>query len=897
MRAARSAFTGSPQEWVDKLEADIVGRVFEAADATIGRSGKYVREIRPLRWTPELRSADAARRERLLDLEAAAEGGDDDGRQQAYAAVVEASRLYAGLVHQSRWEGWREFVADMDQLESHELMKMLKSMGRSATQSSRAGPGSDPNNVDALAEHFRRQYQAAGDPAPVNIAPAAAAPRFAPIGNAQVVSAIRAMPNGKATGRSKLDAEMLKPIADLVAPALSFLFNECIRVGKVPGGWKEAILVPIPKNGSDSAPADFSNYRPISVLEHLRKLFEKVLFPALTERLEPLDISQSGFRSRRGTLDPAAALQEVMVQFRHRFHRAPEIAFLDIKAAYDSVDRQLLFAKLAARGIPHDVLQTIIALSDGNRSRVVVGEKESAPFEHSAGVMQGSLLSPLLYSVFVDDLARELREAGELRLSSMQIGGLFYADDMAVVAQDPVRLQRLLDICERYSLEHRFRFNTRKSEAFGDTEYRLYGEPLTKCKDFKYLGIKFDQRGINWEMHFGRLAKKSLDMARSFARLGYNGRGMHERTKLQLFKTFLRPLFEYGLAIMPGAGNGKVLKLLERTQHDLLCRMLGVGIRTNAASIRSLLHVQSVRLRHDELRSRWALKLLDKNDAFIAAHALRAHNSRPKHRSCFQGATSGRLYGRMLAHRSAALQVGAIDRRYGWIMDMQWEEERRKERLRELQSVIRSPFINLPDLEVPSPALLSSPRSSASSPSPLAPSLTLSPPHSPALSLVLSSPHAPAAPSVNAATILPPGAFAAPPLGSVHNPPGRPPDLPKVSRPNAHQLHPDGKPHQLYAVSGEPHRVRRLVILWVIGKLVGKPPPCKNCAHVARVLGEPISSVPLATQSHMVTCGGLVTDIDAHIRRGKFRAAAAAIRRRLSMCLPRNHHMAVRDTI
>jgi hypothetical protein len=196
----------------------------------------------------------------------------------------------------------------------------------------------------------------------------------------------------------------------------------------------------------------------------------------------------------------------------------------------------------------------------------------------------------------------------------------------------------------------------------------------------------------------------------------------------------------------------------------------------------------------------------------------------------------------MLLHRPAAFATGAVDPHYGWYMDREWELERRKERLRELKVAIGSPFVTLdPEtLATPSP-----PTSSQQQQQQPPPPVTPNPPA-----------------------------------------PTRPPDDPqRVNRPNAHQIYPDGKPHQLYAVSNEPRNVRRLVILWFLGKLMGEPPPCAHCQRVMRVLGRPSSEAPRASQSHLVICGGLVTDIDALLRQGKYVVAASVIRRRLQQCV------------
>jgi len=168
---------------------------------------------------------------------------------------------------------------------------------------------------------------------------------------------ILSSPTGKAPGLTGIRAELLRPVADSVAPLLGSMFCIYMSLSFVPSSWKRALLCPVPKKGDLSR---ISNYRPISLLEVTRKIFELCILNQLQESI-PLSREQGGFRPGRSTIDQVACLDRI-IKFSTSQRKQSHIAFLDIKAAYDSVPRGELWRRCEQAGLNYLLLDIIRAL-------------------------------------------------------------------------------------------------------------------------------------------------------------------------------------------------------------------------------------------------------------------------------------------------------------------------------------------------------------------------------------------------------------------------------------------------------------------------------------------------------------------------------------------------------
>ena len=236
----------------------------------------------------------------------------------------------------------------------------------------------------------------------------------------------------------------------------------------------------------------------------------------LVKHLDEGQALQAGFRKKRSCIDNVYTLN-VIVQGRLREGKKTYAFFLDVQKAYDTVWRNGLWVKLWDLGVRGRMWRVIKRMYEASRSAVLLDGEKSASFSVEQGVAQGCSLSPILFSVFINDLLKEVEKA-ELGIhlgEGGRIGGMLFADDFVGLSDSKEQLQKLIDVVYSYCSKWRLKANVTKSAVMVFTKEAVEGtwkwgeHDLPTVAKYTFLGIDFASNGA-WDGHI----KKVLDCCR-----------------------------------------------------------------------------------------------------------------------------------------------------------------------------------------------------------------------------------------------------------------------------------------------------------------------------------------------------------------------------------------------
>ena len=275
-----------------------------------------------------------------------------------------------------------------------------------------------------------------------------------PISLEEVHNGLRRLRNGRASGRHGLPAELLRYaqaeyLPHVLAPFLVDVFNAAFQAGHVPSCLNSALITPVFKKGEKLDP---QNYRPIAVTECMLRLYASILNERLVQYSEAAQLrvdTQAGFRPGLSTTHRLFMLQHFIDA-----HKPLYVCFLDLKGAYDQVNRVLLWEALRRLGVSGHMLGALKSMYADCSVAVKIGGRASPSLPSLTGLKQGCPLSPTLFSLFSDGLHRHLLhecpDVGPRMNCGRHVPDLGYADDFALLATTPVDLQRSINAVFRF---------------------------------------------------------------------------------------------------------------------------------------------------------------------------------------------------------------------------------------------------------------------------------------------------------------------------------------------------------------------------------------------------------------------------------------------------------------
>lgn len=293
---------------------------------------------------------------------------------------------------------------------------------------------------------------------------------------------------------------------NVIVPLVARMFKVFLSEKRMPACWKVAKLSPLHKKGAVSDPG---NYRMIAVSGVMYRVYANVVKDLVTswcvQKKKVPDV-QFGFYPGRSTLHPLFILRHLKhaaKKVKPRQSSRVHVAFIDFSQAYDTVPRLQLWNHLRRIAMPVSLLEVIREMYQDDQYILVDGDKR-AHIHPTNGVKQGCPLSPLLFSLYINDISREISEGINGAVMGDGVNGvshMLYADDLCLTTNSPQEMQTMLNRLRGFAGRKGLVVNTAKSEVLhlnsrsgSSTPTFLYGEAVLPHQDqFKYLGMLVDK--------------------------------------------------------------------------------------------------------------------------------------------------------------------------------------------------------------------------------------------------------------------------------------------------------------------------------------------------------------------------------------------------------------------
>ncbi|XP_051161831.1 uncharacterized protein LOC127281899 [Leptopilina boulardi] len=393
------------------------------------------------------------------------------------------------------------------------------------------------------------------------------------ISREEVNEAINRIKRNKAAGEDGMEGESLKYGGEGVREEMWKIINLVWNGEGWPETWKTGLVAPILKKGEGKRVED---YRGVTLMPVGYKVYAEVVRKRLEEKVEELECiphNQTGFRKEMGTMDNIYVLNYIVNRNLGRSNGKLVATFVDLKAAFPSVNRGILWKVLKERGIEDGLIERIKQLYEDTKERVKIGNRLGREFWLGRGLRQGCPLSPILFNMLIADLEERMRKRGKggVILRNGRIYTLAYADDVVLMAEDENGMKLLMNEFEKYVREKDLRVNVEKTKVLRfrkkkdkeEMEWKMNGKCVEEVNEFCYLGY--------WFMYSG---KQDLNVAQ---RVEKGGKAMGQvwgigkrrfeddwRKRVWLFDALVWSIVSYGVEIWGWNEIGKLESMHER---------------------------------------------------------------------------------------------------------------------------------------------------------------------------------------------------------------------------------------------------------------------------------------------------------------------------------------------
>ena len=335
-----------------------------------------------------------------------------------------------------------------------------------------------------------------------------------PTSVSEILGIISTLKVGKATGFDNISTFFIKPVADIISPILARFFNFSVEKGVFPDVLKTARVVPVFKSGNKDS---ISNFRPISILTKFSIIFEKLIYGRLTKFLDKHAIikhNQFGFQREHST---SHAILDLVTYLNDRLEEKKTVCniFLDLSKAFDTVDYSILLHKLNHYGIRGVALDLFKSYLSNRKQFVSDGSIYSSVVDMSIGVPQGSVLGPILFLLYINDIdnasdfkTRLFADDTCLSLSNFSLSDLETRCNIELVnVNEWMSCNRLTINPNKSKVLIVNRSRNKPNGLLNNFELNIGHSKLESADSVNYLGILIDSK-LSWEPQVNRVLNK-----------------------------------------------------------------------------------------------------------------------------------------------------------------------------------------------------------------------------------------------------------------------------------------------------------------------------------------------------------------------------------------------------
>ena len=528
------------------------------------------------------------------------------------AEWLEAEKEVRQAREEAKQEAWADFVEDLQvDDDASKVWRMIKTMDGTPTSSApnealvHQGKTivTNKSKADAFANHYAKvstlnftkeeRLQNLLAKRAIN-APSADEEASCPFSMSELKAAIRRVKRRGGPGADDIPPSFLKELGPKALTELLDIFNLSFNHADIPQLWRHAVIIPLLKAGKPAS--EIESFRPISLTSCVVKLLERMIADRLYNMAENrnwLVKQQAGFRKARCCEDQVLKLiQMISDGFQHKKPRRAVMVLLDYSKAYDRTWKERLLLKLTKLGVPQQMTRWIAAFLRTRTAEVNINNTLSKRVRMKQGLPQGSVLSPLLFLLYINDIGKDVPK---------EVEHLLFADDASLVAFDHKigvankKLQVAVSAVEQWSVVNKLDLNLKKSctfffstdshQAKWRPDIKLFGEQMKfgdglKEKSPTFLGVVLD-RTLCFQDHVKKVTERVDDRCKLLYCLASRTWGWQKHNLRRIYMAIHRSTMDYaGSAWQPWLSESAFQKL-EVAQNNCLKIVTGVYRNSN----------------------------------------------------------------------------------------------------------------------------------------------------------------------------------------------------------------------------------------------------------------------------------------------------------------------------